>query len=524
MYFTKAIKRLTILAALALTCQTVDAQQIKAARSHYSTEDGLCSNAISMLYQDDLGYIWIATWNGLSRFDGYNFYNYKTGNGSRIKNLHNRIRDLAIDQSQNIWLLMYDNRVFVLDRATDQITNPFKAYKGNYEFRARCPLLTSSTGKVFASMNDGHLYMMELDRKGLKSEQIAADGVAITCLVEGFEDEIWIGTKKGIHRLDRTNLSIERNAILQNESITSLHAHGFSIYAGTASGAIYSFVYGQEPKLLRKPTGMEVFSLFVDSKELIWFCDDRMGASQLNPKTGKEKFFQQYVPVPEYDGRGGVFNESNGTVWMVMNHGGFGYYNREQDVVEYFHNDPSNPWNLANTVYTALELPEGVVWESTSQQHRQGKTYPQRHDGDGERNQGDALRRAAQTAPAGQQEQQPLPEIRQRQRERDHPRLARPPAGPTLRHHERRQGQLLDLFERQRSLQDVARRQRLEHREIQPSERRQAEPQLEQSLPGHRRQIRQPLDSHLWRRREHDEDGKRQAHIPLSRQRHARLS
>ena len=111
MYFTKAIKRLTILAALALTCQTVDAQQIEAARSHYSTEDGLCSNAISMLYQDDLGYIWIATWNGLSRFDGYNFYNYKTGNGSRIKNLHNRIRDLAIDQSQNIWLQMYDNRV-----------------------------------------------------------------------------------------------------------------------------------------------------------------------------------------------------------------------------------------------------------------------------------------------------------------------------------------------------------------------------------------------------------------------------
>ena len=366
MYFTKAIKRLTILAALALTCQTVDAQQIKAARSHYSTEDGLCSNAISMLYQDDLGYIWIATWNGLSRFDGYNFYNYKTGNGSRIKNLHNRIRDLAIDQSQNIWLQMYDNRVFVLDRATDQITNPFKAYKDNYEFRARCPLLISSTGKVFASMNDGHLYMMELDRKGLKSEQIAADGVAITCLIEGFQDEIWIGTKKGIHRLDRTNLSIERNAILPNEAITSLHVHGFSIYAGTASGAIYSFVYGQEPKLLRKPTGMEVFSLFVDSKELIWFCDDRMGASQFNPETGKEKFFQQYVPMPEYDGRGGEFNESNGTVWMVMNHGGFGYYNREKDVVEYFHNDPSNPWNLANTVYTALELPEGVVWESTS--------------------------------------------------------------------------------------------------------------------------------------------------------------
>ena len=49
-----------------------------------------------------------------------------------------------------------------------------------------------------------------------------------------------------------------------------------------------------------------------------------------------------------------------------MNHGGYGYYNRETDEVEYFHNDPNNPWNLSNTVYAALELPEGVVWESTS--------------------------------------------------------------------------------------------------------------------------------------------------------------
>ena len=49
-----------------------------------------------------------------------------------------------------------------------------------------------------------------------------------------------------------------------------------------------------------------------------------------------------------------------------MNHGGYGYYNRETDQVEYFHNDPSNPWNLSNTVNAALVIKEGVVWESTS--------------------------------------------------------------------------------------------------------------------------------------------------------------
>ncbi|MBR1503761.1 MAG: hypothetical protein IJ618_07775 [Prevotella sp.] len=366
MSFTKTIRQLLISTVLTLTCQTGNAQELQAVRSHYSTEDGLCSNTISMLRQDDMGYIWIATWNGLSRYDGYHFYNYKTGNGSRIKNLHNRLRDLVIDQSQNIWMHMYDNRVFVLDRATDQIINPFEKYKGHEEFRTIYPLLVTSTGKVLVSINDGHLYVMELDRKGLKSNQIATNGLTITSMVEGYQNDIWLGTDKGIRRLNRTNLKVERNTILPNERIASLHANGFNIYVATANGAIYSFVYGKEPKLIRHPTGISIFSLFVDSKGLLWFCDDRMGASRLNPETGNEKLFQQNVLMPEYDGRSGSFSEINGLVWILMNHGGYGYYNREQDVVEYFHNDPSTPWSLSNTLSSALELEEGVVWEATS--------------------------------------------------------------------------------------------------------------------------------------------------------------
>jgi len=81
---TKMARRIIILSILVIACISASAQQIKATRSHYSTSDGLCSNVISGLAQDDYGYIWIATWNGLSRFDGYHFFNYKTGNGSGI--------------------------------------------------------------------------------------------------------------------------------------------------------------------------------------------------------------------------------------------------------------------------------------------------------------------------------------------------------------------------------------------------------------------------------------------------------
>ena len=347
-------------------CQTANAQQVQATLSHYSTDDGLASNAIAGIYQDDYGFIWMATWNGLSRFDGFNFYNYKTGNSSGIKNLHNRILDLSIDQMQNVWMRMYAGRVFVMNRAIDKIINPFEGENGYEEFRTNYPIIVTSTGDVLVTIEGAGLYILRLDRRGLKVEQATTGGLTITSMAEGYENDIWLGTDKGIHRLDRSNLSLESDAILPEKEIRCLHSNGFNIFAGTADGGIYSFSYGKEPEVIRQPHGSPVSSIFVDSHGIVWFGDDRTGAARIIPSTHNEKLFQQVVLVPEFDGRGSQFRESNGVVWIRMNIGGYGYYNREKDEVEYFHNDPSNPWNLSNTVNATLELQEGVIWESTS--------------------------------------------------------------------------------------------------------------------------------------------------------------
>ena len=76
---TLSIRKTALTAALMIaSCIGAAAQTMQATRTHYSTADGLRSNAIADIVQDDLGYVWIATWNGLSRFDGYNFYNYQS--------------------------------------------------------------------------------------------------------------------------------------------------------------------------------------------------------------------------------------------------------------------------------------------------------------------------------------------------------------------------------------------------------------------------------------------------------------
>ena len=357
--------RIILLTAMFMMGINAYSQLLQATLSHYSTDDGLASNAISDIKQDDYGYIWIATWNGLSRFDGFNFYNYETGNRSHIPLLHNRIIDIKIDQSQNIWLRMYDGRVYVLNRITDKIGNAFNGLTGYQNFKTSSQITVTSSGDMLVIVNDIGIYKMRLDAKGMKSQLINTAQLNTTSIVEGYKGDIWVGTNKGIHRLNMNDEVIDRKGVFLDESIKCMFSNGFNIYAGTISGKILSFAYGQEPKTILE-LGQTIQSVFVDSHNILWFTTSKHGVSRLNLETGDMKDFTQTVLVPEYDVNGATISEVNGTVWVSMNHGGFGYYNRETDEVEYFHNNPANSWNLSNTVSTYLALPEGVVLESTS--------------------------------------------------------------------------------------------------------------------------------------------------------------
>ena len=356
------------LALLMLSVPTeLRAQQLQASLSHYSTEDGMPSNTVAALCTDDYGFLWLATWNGISRFDGYHFYNYKTGAASGVRGLHNRVDNMVIDLSQNIWLKMYDGRVFVINRKTDRIEDPLEGISDHDDFHVDYffqPYVTS-TGDVLISYDDIGLYKLRLDRNGLKQDLITTGQLSVNSVVEGYRNDIWAATDKGVHRINMVNMSLERRGYFLNEHITRLATNGYNIFAGTKSGKILQFSYGRDSTLV-KDIGREITSLYVDKHGQIWFSDLGDGAYRLDPQTGDVKFYNQRVLAPEFTSRGAEFGEALGVLWIRMNHGGYGYYNRATDEVEYFHNDPSNPWNLSNTVNARLEMNDGVVWESTN--------------------------------------------------------------------------------------------------------------------------------------------------------------
>ena len=84
----------------------------------YDEEDGVPSNHVTQLLQDKHGFMWFSTWNGLCRFDGYEFQTFKTQAGDGCHMPNDRIRDIAIRPDGQIVCKVEENEYFLFDPRT----------------------------------------------------------------------------------------------------------------------------------------------------------------------------------------------------------------------------------------------------------------------------------------------------------------------------------------------------------------------------------------------------------------------
>lgn len=75
----------------------------------FNQTDGLSENTVSRIIQDHMGFVWIATWNGLNRYDGKSFRCFKAEPGKPYPLKGNRIDWIAENDEGDIWCLSGDH-------------------------------------------------------------------------------------------------------------------------------------------------------------------------------------------------------------------------------------------------------------------------------------------------------------------------------------------------------------------------------------------------------------------------------
>ena len=70
---------------------------------YLSIENGLSKNTVHDIVQDSNGYIWIATFNGLNRFDGYAIKVFRTDSDTQSSIIDNLVTSIDYDGVRNLW-------------------------------------------------------------------------------------------------------------------------------------------------------------------------------------------------------------------------------------------------------------------------------------------------------------------------------------------------------------------------------------------------------------------------------------
>lgn len=122
---------------------------------HYSTQDGLASDKILNILQDQYGFMWFATENGLTRFDGIHFENYFHSEKDTTSLSDNIVTALAEDIYGNLWVGTHNGL-----NCYDRIHNQFSRYnsaKGELKNDMIRALHADKKGNLWIETAQGYL-------------------------------------------------------------------------------------------------------------------------------------------------------------------------------------------------------------------------------------------------------------------------------------------------------------------------------------------------------------------------------
>lgn len=192
--------------------------------------DGLSQSSVLAMAQDSIGFLWIGTKDGLNRFDGYDFINYKYDPKSDNSLSNNEISCLEVEGGNYLWIGTRSGGVNRLEFSTGNITRYSNL---TYDDLVR-DICLDSRGNLWIGTSEG-LFLMRKDEKGNRQHPVNVSksavyrretnepfipskiNISIASLMEYNDGKLIAGAEEGLFEFD-----IERNEFRSLSSATFL--------------------------------------------------------------------------------------------------------------------------------------------------------------------------------------------------------------------------------------------------------------------------------------------------------------
>lgn len=215
----------------------------------YTKDDGLSQNRVMDIEQDQKGYMWFATWDGLNRFDGKQFRVYKGVPGDPEGPDNNRFLSVQADSFGYLWLLTGNGEVYRFNPETERFKrlsfNP-ATRTGLIKQRINRMLVLKQNKVALLSSRGCYLLRINPDASIGKSMllsrvngSLASDWVR-EVVADGLND-VWFITNSGLTNYNYTYNRSQHffNQAVNQEAFSCLLQVDGKLYFGTESGKVW---------------------------------------------------------------------------------------------------------------------------------------------------------------------------------------------------------------------------------------------------------------------------------------------
>lgn len=298
-------------------------------------KDGLNQNTVSVMMQDQQGFLWFGTPNGINRYDGYSFKFYRNFSNGDDQNASIRVNTIAEDANANIWIGTSYNGLAVFNTKT----GTFKVLEEfNENIQAINTIFVDSKNYIWVGSAAAGLKKYDLNFKLLEHHKFSSyeNSIAsnnITSIIEDEPGNIWIGTADaGLNMFNPESKNFASIKIIdQNVSITTLNQ---------------------------------------DAAGNIWIGTEKEGLILLDKHSGNTTKYQQSINNKSSIAQNTIhtiFRDSQDRFWIGTNNG-LSLFNSDKSNFQNFYNNPTNPASLSgNQILNIFEDRSGIIWISANQ-------------------------------------------------------------------------------------------------------------------------------------------------------------
>lgn len=172
---------------------------------HYDVIDGLSSIEVTDMCENE-NFLWIATTDGLNRFDGRRFKVYKRENGNVNSLTENNIETLMFDSRGLLWIGLKTGGVDIYDPMKDKFLHLRDLIKGKCPYRVVSIFEDSQRNIWLGSWEEG-LFKLTPDKNKNPAFSVSKfyPGYIISSIIEKPKGYIWIGSYFGFFLYDLKN-------------------------------------------------------------------------------------------------------------------------------------------------------------------------------------------------------------------------------------------------------------------------------------------------------------------------------